>query len=95
MPERMNRSTVIHDTYVAVDTCSLPSDSGPCEEYIQSYFYDSTQSHCVEFVWGGCDGNANRFASMEECEHQCLHTEEVETSLPPTTTAASSIDEIG
>ena len=26
---------------------------------------------CEEFVWGGCDGNANNFASKSKCEIRC------------------------
>lgn len=27
---------------------------------------------CTEFIYGGCDGNDNRFHTKEECEAFCL-----------------------
>lgn len=34
------------------------------------YFKTSTRQ-CELFTYGGCDGNANRFESVEECEKTC------------------------
>ena len=51
--------------------CELPPDMGPCEAYSQQYFYNSTSKTCEEFVYGGCDGNKNRFSSLKECEKKC------------------------
>ena len=66
------------DLYIAhmhadqgVQLCSLKPDSGPCEAYVPSYFYNSTSGKCESFVYGGCNGNANRFSSRDQCRKEC------------------------
>ena len=54
-----------------VDICSLASDGGECEAYIPSWYYDKERRRCLQFVYGGCGGNANRFQTVEECEGRC------------------------
>ncbi|EDV57659.2 uncharacterized protein Dere_GG16686 [Drosophila erecta] len=43
-----------------------------CKAYIPSWSYDSNNKQCVEFIYGGCGGNANRFGTKESCEEKCL-----------------------
>jgi len=47
---------------------------GPCEAFIKRYSYNATANKCQEFVWGGCEGNNNRFPSWLECHHICMET---------------------
>ena len=49
--------------------CELPADSGPCEAAIPRWFFNGGE--CEEFTYGGCEGNGNRFESLEECEATC------------------------
>jgi hypothetical protein len=51
--------------------CALPLDSGPCEAAIPAYGYNAASGHCERFIYGGCQGNANRFATLEACEQSC------------------------
>jgi hypothetical protein len=51
--------------------CTLPPDPGPCEAYIPSYYYDPETQRCEPFVYGGCDGNGNNFATLADCEAAC------------------------
>ena len=51
--------------------CVLPSDSGPCEAHMEMYFYNATTGRCEMFVYGGCQGNDNRFSTMELCQQAC------------------------
>ena len=44
---------------------------GPCFEYEYRWHFDSDEGACREFVYGGCGGNGNLFASQEECEIKC------------------------
>ncbi|XP_016982785.1 male accessory gland serine protease inhibitor-like [Drosophila rhopaloa] len=59
------------------EICGLPhSFDGngriSCDAYIPSWSYDSGNNECIEFIFGGCGGNANRFDSKEICEKKCL-----------------------
>ncbi|XP_011689368.1 PREDICTED: papilin isoform X5 [Wasmannia auropunctata] len=58
------------------DMCNLAVDSGPCRGAFHKYYYESGLRACREFIYGGCDGNANRFSTISECESICIHHEE-------------------
>ncbi|XP_053901505.1 kunitz-type serine protease inhibitor B1-like [Malaclemys terrapin pileata] len=64
--------------------CNLPADPGPCEAYMTRYFYNSATKRCEEFIYGGCQGNANRFPSMDECLKTCGSSGDI-CQLPPET----------
>lgn len=51
--------------------CSQEPDSGPCEGYFRSFYYDVTTQRCQRFVYGGCGGNSNRFSSRKDCRRTC------------------------
>ena len=51
--------------------CTLPPVSGPCFAHIPSYYFNSKRGQCEEFIYGGCDGNDNRFSTMVECRRTC------------------------
>uniref|UniRef100_G3MLK2 BPTI/Kunitz inhibitor domain-containing protein n=1 Tax=Amblyomma maculatum TaxID=34609 RepID=G3MLK2_AMBMU len=51
--------------------CNLPPSPGFCLAYFPSFYYDSSSGTCREFVYGGCQGNQNRFVSNEECLRVC------------------------
>ena len=54
-----------------VDICNLPMKEGPCTENKPAFFFDSKTGQCSGFTYGGCEGNANRFESEEQCQRQC------------------------
>ncbi|XP_077270107.1 proteoglycan-like sulfated glycoprotein papilin isoform X5 [Temnothorax americanus] len=62
------------------DMCNLAVDSGPCRGAFRKYYYEPNLRACHEYMYGGCDGNANRFSTISECESICIHHEE---PLPP------------
>ncbi|XP_031341557.1 papilin isoform X1 [Photinus pyralis] len=64
-----------------LDVCKLPRDTGPCRGYLRKFYYDAVYGHCGQFVYGGCDGNGNRFSSQEECENVCVTHEEQKPTL--------------
>ncbi|XP_042237860.1 papilin-like isoform X4 [Homarus americanus] len=70
-------TTAYPDTYPEVDElvveepCKQPVDPGPCRAAIPSWYFDPEQERCIGFSYGGCEGNANRFQSVEFCERQC------------------------
>ncbi|KAL3863774.1 hypothetical protein ACJMK2_005509 [Sinanodonta woodiana] len=53
------------------DFCSLPPDTGPCKGLLTYWFHNSTIGACVQFKYGGCEGNRNRFASGYQCLKVC------------------------
>ena len=52
-----------------VDVCELDIVPGPCRASIPSWGFNGGE--CVEFIYGGCKGNGNRFETQEECEAAC------------------------
>ncbi|EDO41922.1 predicted protein [Nematostella vectensis] len=52
--------------------CSLPAVTGRCMAYIPSFYYDMKEEKCKEFIYGGCNGNLNRFDTQEKCEEACM-----------------------
>lgn len=53
-------------------TCTMPADPGPCDAVIPRWYFDFQQGQCLQFIWGGCSGNANNFPTAEACKATCL-----------------------
>ncbi|XP_021574040.1 papilin [Carlito syrichta] len=51
--------------------CLLPSAHGPCTDWVARWFFIASVARCNRFWFGGCHGNANNFASEQECEGSC------------------------
>ena len=62
--------------------CSKTIDRGPCRRSVIMYGYDPEEGRCIQFVYGGCLGNGNRFKTIAECESYCLLSSENVCSLP-------------
>lgn len=52
--------------------CALKADNGPCRAILMRFFFNIHTQKCEEFIYGGCEGNQNRFESLEECEQKCM-----------------------
>ena len=53
------------------ELCRLPAAPGNCLAYGPSYYHDTKTDLCTPFVYGGCGGNENRFATQEDCYAAC------------------------
>ena len=51
--------------------CGLEPETGVCDAYFPSYFYNMTSRRCERFIYGGCGGNDNRFLTLEQCQATC------------------------
>ncbi|KAB7500855.1 BPTI/Kunitz domain-containing protein, partial [Armadillidium nasatum] len=51
--------------------CNLPVDKGPCEAIIPRYAFMTETEKCEKFEYGGCEGNANNFLTLEDCNRVC------------------------
>lgn len=49
----------------------MPSDPGPCQESSSRYYFNIKTGVCEEFMYGGCEGNENNFATLDECNSLC------------------------
>lgn len=56
-------------TWTPPSRCQQAFDGGTCEAAIPVFAYDG--EHCVPKTYGGCDGNDNRFYTIEECLSVC------------------------
>uniref|UniRef100_A0A4W3IIJ5 BPTI/Kunitz inhibitor domain-containing protein n=1 Tax=Callorhinchus milii TaxID=7868 RepID=A0A4W3IIJ5_CALMI len=58
------------------DPCSQPMDEGSCSLYVLLWYYYPESSECRPFVYSGCGGNNNHFASKQECMDRCVERKE-------------------
>ncbi|XP_041843639.1 collagen alpha-6(VI) chain-like isoform X2 [Melanotaenia boesemani] len=61
-------------SFPSKDACLQRQDPGSCQNYTMMWFFDTEQSECSRFWYGGCGGNQNRFKTQDECENLCLTT---------------------
>ncbi|XP_052096361.1 isoinhibitor K-like [Mytilus californianus] len=54
------------------NVCWLPASSGPCYGYFNKYYFNKRSGKCEKFVYGGCQGNANNFETLMDCEIECI-----------------------
>ena len=45
--------------------CKLPMEAGPCYALKPRYFFNFDTRRCEEFIYGGCRGNENNFATKK------------------------------
>eukprot|EP00095_Tigriopus_kingsejongensis_P004259 maker-scaffold1645_size32249-snap-gene-0.5 protein:Tk04259 transcript:maker-scaffold1645_size32249-snap-gene-0.5-mRNA-1 annotation:"hypothetical protein DAPPUDRAFT_304363" len=54
-----------------IDVCGLPVDKGSCRGRKPRFAYNGENKRCEMFLYGGCEGNGNRFSSVQECVNTC------------------------
>ncbi len=63
-----------HETCVSpkgIEVCLLPKMTGPCQSSSIRYYYDREKKECQQFHYGGCNGNANNYDTIEKCQSTC------------------------
>lgn len=53
------------------DQCKLPIERGSCAGSFNRWGFNVNSGRCEQFIWGGCEGNGNRFGSEAACIHKC------------------------
>ncbi|KAG8141468.1 hypothetical protein E2320_007089, partial [Naja naja] len=51
--------------------CKLPPKKGKCKKILERVYYDPEKETCLNFIYGGCDGNRNNFATIQDCFYKC------------------------
>uniref|UniRef100_A0A1I7X306 Kunitz/Bovine pancreatic trypsin inhibitor domain protein n=1 Tax=Heterorhabditis bacteriophora TaxID=37862 RepID=A0A1I7X306_HETBA len=52
--------------------CEHEIETGECSGVFVRYGYDKTVNDCRQFTYGGCGGNGNNFATVQECRNVCV-----------------------
>lgn len=76
-----------------VDLCQLPKVQGPCGGNYEQWYYDKNSNRCLEFRFGGCQGNANRFNDQLSCESHCVQNV-ITTAVTPFTIAPTQPSDV-
>ena len=53
------------------EPCTIKKDPGTCKEYQPMWYFEPITGVCRRFLYGGCDGNGNRFLTSDECLQRC------------------------
>ncbi|XP_065599889.1 collagen alpha-1(VII) chain-like [Cyrtonyx montezumae] len=51
--------------------CLQPMDEGSCRDYTLRWYFHPETNACRPFIFGGCQGNRNRFKTKRKCEWRC------------------------
>ena len=59
-----------------LDPCLQPVEPGPCRAAIRRWYHNADTERCEPFIYGGCQGNENGFATRAACEGTCGEPED-------------------
>ncbi|XP_059418418.1 boophilin-H2-like isoform X2 [Carassius carassius] len=69
---KSERDGVRSEVHIFHHSCALKKDEGPCKAIKDRFYFDFDTGRCELFEYGGCQGNANNFETLQECEEMCL-----------------------
>ncbi|KAM7156010.1 papilin isoform 4-T4 [Molossus nigricans] len=70
--------------------CLLPSALGSCTDWATRWYFIPSVGRCNRFWYGGCHGNANNFASEDECMSSCRGSRHAPRQPAPGATGQST-----
>uniref|UniRef100_M3XL62 BPTI/Kunitz inhibitor domain-containing protein n=1 Tax=Latimeria chalumnae TaxID=7897 RepID=M3XL62_LATCH len=71
------------DCYAACsEYCDAPRQVGKCRAALPRWYFDVQAQACTKFIYGGCGGNKNNYATQEECQRQCPGTGSLDPRQP-------------
>ncbi|XP_044282932.1 tissue factor pathway inhibitor isoform X2 [Varanus komodoensis] len=73
--EEENEDFIVHvlpPLKLGLPICAFKADSGPCKAINNRYHFNIQTRQCEMFNYGGCEGNANNFQTLEECQEKCI-----------------------
>lgn len=78
---------------VPKDLCESNVDVGTCDTYVIMWYYNTTHSQCMQFYYGGCGGNENRFPTEAACAQRCPAEKAQPPVSPPDNNTRQPSDE--
>ncbi|XP_061774396.1 LOW QUALITY PROTEIN: tissue factor pathway inhibitor a [Nerophis ophidion] len=60
------------ELFIFNELCAFKAEPGPCRAAKDKYFFNVDTGQCELFEYGGCQGNANNFETLEACQETCL-----------------------
>jgi len=66
------------------DDCFLAREQGTCGNNLARWYFNEAKCRCQPFAYGGCDGNANNFETLEDCQSLCEEWTQPAECLEPT-----------
>ena len=67
------------------DMCMEEKDEGDyCTGWEIKWHFDLQSARCLQFYYGGCKGNANRFTTEEDCLKTCVDIQHITSEGRPT-----------
>ncbi|CAH0383119.1 unnamed protein product [Bemisia tabaci] len=59
-------------THSDKDVCEQTTEEGPCKGQFTRWTFDKASQSCIQFNYGGCQGNDNNFLTQSACHQRCL-----------------------
>jgi len=64
-------------SFLRESPCLQEPDGGTCHAALKKWYFSADEHKCKMFVYGGCEGNENRFLTEKDCEKKCIEPKEV------------------